>query len=102
MSAHCDLKLYEFAKEKYEAAPMESIRPKLLVTGRDLIAAGYPPGPEFKTMLEAAEDAQLEGTATTTEEGMTGSAGAVWCAPCHLIRSRAAKTPVMHLNANDK
>jgi poly(A) polymerase len=70
MSAHCDLKLYEFAKEMYEAAPVESIRPKLLVTGRDLIAAGYRPGPEFKTMLEAAEDAQLEGVATTTEEGM--------------------------------
>ena len=70
MSAHCDLKLYEFAKEKYEAAPVESIRPKLLVTGKDLIAAGYRPGPEFKTILEAAEDAQLEGLATTTEEGM--------------------------------
>src|SRR5271170_8041044 len=69
-SAHCDLKLYEFAKEKYEAAPVESMRPKLLVTGRDLIAAGYRPGPEFKTMLEAAEDAQLEGVATTTQEGM--------------------------------
>jgi poly(A) polymerase len=70
MSAHCDLKLYEFAKEKYETAPAESMRPKLLVTGRDLIAAGYRPGPQFKTMLEAAEDAQLEGVATTTEEGM--------------------------------
>src|SRR5271170_5973186 len=70
MSAHCDLKLYEFAKKKYEAAPVESMRPKLLVTGRDLIAAGYRPGPEFKTMLEAAEDAQLEGVATTTQEGM--------------------------------
>jgi poly(A) polymerase len=70
MSAHRNLKLYEFAKEKYEAASVESIRPKLLVTGRDLIAAGYRPGPEFKTMLEAAEDAQLEGVATTTEEGI--------------------------------
>jgi poly(A) polymerase len=70
MSAHSDLKLYEFAKEKYEAAPVESIRPKLLVTGRDLIAAGYRPGPEFKAILDAAEDAQLEGLATTTEEGM--------------------------------
>jgi poly(A) polymerase len=70
MSAHCDLKLYEFAKQKYEAAPVESIRPKLLVTGKDLIAAGYRPGPEFKTILDAAEDAQLEGIVTTTEEGM--------------------------------
>jgi poly(A) polymerase len=69
-SAHGDLRLYEFAKERYEAAPVETIRPKLLVTGRDLIAAGYRPGPEFKAMLEAAEDAQLENTATTTQEGL--------------------------------
>jgi poly(A) polymerase len=69
-SAHGDLRLYEFAKEKYEAAPVEEMRPKLLVTGRDLIAAGYRPGPQFKDMLEAAEDAQLEGRAKTTEEGL--------------------------------
>jgi poly(A) polymerase len=69
-SAHGDLRLYEFAKERYEATPVETIAPKLLVTGRDLIAAGYRPGPEFKEMLEAAEDAQLESRATTTEQGM--------------------------------
>ncbi|NYF53751.1 CCA tRNA nucleotidyltransferase [Tunturiibacter gelidoferens] len=70
MSAHGDLRLYEFAKDRYEAAPVEEMRPKLLVTGRDLIAAGYRPSPQFKEMLEAAEDAQLEGLATTTEEGL--------------------------------
>jgi poly(A) polymerase len=70
MSAHGDLGLYEFAKRRYEAASVETIRPRLLVTGGDLIRAGYKPGPEFKVMLEAAEDAQLEGTATTLEEGL--------------------------------
>jgi poly(A) polymerase len=69
-SAHGDLRLYEFAKQRYEAAPVETVRPKLLVTGKDLIAAGYRPGAEFKTMLEAAEDAQLEGSVTTTEDAM--------------------------------
>jgi poly(A) polymerase len=69
-SAHGDLRLYDFAKERYEATPVETIRPKLLVTGRDLIAAGYRPGPAFTTMLEVAEDAQLEGRATTTEGGL--------------------------------
>jgi poly(A) polymerase len=68
-SAHGDLRLYEFAKERYEATPVETIQPKLLVTGRDLIAAGYRPGPEFKAMLDAAEDAQLEGYITTAGEG---------------------------------
>ena len=69
-SAHGDLSLYEFAKERYEATPVETRKPQLLVTGRDLIAAGYRPGPEFKAMLETAEDAQLEGRAATTEDGL--------------------------------
>jgi poly(A) polymerase len=69
-SCHGDLRLYEFAKQRYEAAPMEEHRPALLVSGRDLIAAGYRPGPEFKAMLEVAEDAQLEGLVSTTEEAM--------------------------------
>ncbi len=69
-SAHGDLRLYEFAKERFEASPMETIKPKLLVTGKNLIDAGYRPGPEFKQMLEIAEDAQLEGRATTPEEAL--------------------------------
>jgi poly(A) polymerase len=69
-SAHDDLQLYEFARERFEATPVETMRPQLLVTGKDLIAAGYRPGPEFKAMLEVAEDAQLEGRATTTEDGL--------------------------------
>src|SRR5271168_5057383 len=69
-SAHGDLRLYEFAKERFEATPAETMRPKLLVTGKDLIDAGYRPGPEFKAMLEAAEDAQLEGRTTTMEDGL--------------------------------
>ncbi len=69
-SCHADLRLYEFAKERFEAEPAESVRPALLVTGRDLIAAGYRPGVEFKAMLEVAEDAQLEGVVGTTEEAL--------------------------------
>jgi poly(A) polymerase len=69
-SAHGDLRLYEFAKERFRATPTETMRPKLLVTGKDLIDAGYRPGPEFKAMLEAAEDAQLEGRTATTEDGL--------------------------------
>jgi poly(A) polymerase len=70
LSAHGDLSLYDFAKEQYERAPEEEIRPKLLLTGRELIAAGYRPGPKFKVMLEAAEDAQLEGTVSTPEQAL--------------------------------
>jgi poly(A) polymerase len=70
MSCHGDLTLYHFARQQYETAPAEHIQPKLLVTGHDLIAAGYRPGPQFKAMLEAAEDAQLEGHATTQTEAL--------------------------------
>jgi poly(A) polymerase len=70
LSSHGDLSLYEFAKERYEATPVESIQPKLLLTGRELIAAGYSPGPRFKKMLEAAEDAQLEGAVHTEAEAL--------------------------------
>jgi poly(A) polymerase len=70
LSSHCDLSLYEFAKRRREELPEEEVRPALLVTGRDLISAGYKPGPQFKELLRLAEDAQLEGRIHTLEEGM--------------------------------
>lgn len=70
LSSHADLSLYDFAKSAYETTEPHIVRPPLFVTGRDLIAAGYKPGPRFKAMLEAAEDAQLEGRIASTEEGM--------------------------------
>jgi poly(A) polymerase len=70
MSAHGDLSKYEFAKQKMAEMGEEEIRPKLLLTGADLIAAGYTPGPRFKQMLALAEDAQLEGTVSTKEEAL--------------------------------
>jgi len=78
LSSHRILRLYNFAKLRYEATPAEQVRPPLLVTGRDLIAAGYKPGPEFKQLLALAEDAQLEGRIATLDEGLQllqGTAG---------------------------
>lgn len=69
-SSHGDLSLYDFAKRRREELPEEEVRPPLLVTGRDLIDAGYEPGPRFKEMLRSAEDAQLEGTIHTREDGL--------------------------------
>jgi poly(A) polymerase len=70
LSSHCDLSLYEFAKRRREELPEKEVRPTLLVTGRDLISAGYKPGPQFKELLRLAEDAQLEGRIHTKEEGL--------------------------------
>jgi poly(A) polymerase len=69
-SAHGDLRLYEFTKQKLAELGEEQIRPALLLTGADLIAAGYRPGPNFRAMLTLAEDAQLEGTIATKDEAL--------------------------------
>ncbi len=70
LSSHKLLRLYDYAKSRYEETPAEQVRPVLLVTGRDLIAKGYQPGPAFKQLLAMAEDAQLEGRIRTREEGL--------------------------------
>jgi poly(A) polymerase len=70
MASHRGLELYEFAKDKLRSLPAEQIRPGPLITGDDLIAAGYTPGPQFKELLTAVEDAQLEGTIGTREQAM--------------------------------
>ncbi len=69
-SAHGDMTLYNFARAQYEAEPAPDLRPAPLLTGTDLILAGYRPSPQFKPMLSLAEDAQLEGTITAREEAL--------------------------------
>ncbi len=70
LAAHANLDIYNFVRAAYEAMPEETVRPAPLVTGRELIAAGYTPGPQFKDMLHAVEDAQLEGVIATRDEAL--------------------------------
>ena len=67
LSSHGQLDSYEYSREQLRSWPPEAIRPEPLVTGRDLIAAGYEPGPRFKEVLTTIEDAQLEGRLTSRE-----------------------------------
>jgi poly(A) polymerase len=69
-SSHGHLENYEFAKTKFEQSEPQELRPPRLLTGDDLIAAGYAPGPDFSRMLEVAEDAQLESRIRNKEEGL--------------------------------
>ncbi len=69
-SSHRMLGAYSYATRHFEELGNEEIRPKLLLTGAELIAAGYRPGPHFREMLEAAEDAQLEGQVATTDAAL--------------------------------
>jgi poly(A) polymerase len=70
-ASHRDLSLYEFVREKLENTPEEEIRPAPLISGEDLIQNGWTPGPQFRTVLQAIEDAQLEGTLHTREEAIS-------------------------------
>jgi putative nucleotidyltransferase with HDIG domain len=70
LSSHGGLANYDFVREKQLEVPPEQLRPVLLVTGHDLIAAGCKPGPAFGAALREAEDAQLEGRVTTREEAL--------------------------------
>jgi poly(A) polymerase len=70
LAAHANLDIWNFVRERYDAMPEEAMRPAPLITGRELIAAGYTPGAEFKQMLRAVEDAQLEGGIATADEAL--------------------------------
>ncbi len=75
LSSHGGLDNYEFVRRKQQETPPEILKPKPLVTGRELIAAGYQPGPIFGRVLAEIEDAQLEGRITTTAEAMEMARG---------------------------
>jgi poly(A) polymerase len=70
LSSHGDLTSYNFTREKMAEIPPAAMRPAPLITGDDLIAAGYAPGPQFKKILSAVEDSQLEGRLRNKEEAM--------------------------------
>jgi poly(A) polymerase len=70
LSSHGQLDAYEYTREQMRSLPPEAIRPTPLITGRDLIEAGYEPGPRFTEILAAVEDAQLEGRLTSREAAM--------------------------------
>jgi poly(A) polymerase len=61
LASHRNLSTHDLIRRKLSEIPAEKIRPAPLLTGDDLIAAGYAPGPRFRQILEAVEDAQLEG-----------------------------------------
>jgi len=61
---------WNYVRERVSSMTEEIVRPKPLITGRELIAAGYKPGAGFREMLQAAEDAQLEGEVRTEEEAL--------------------------------
>jgi poly(A) polymerase len=70
LASHGNLGAYEFVQQKRDEIPPQMIRPSKLVTGDDLIAAGHTPGPRFREILNAVEDAQLEGQLTSRDQAL--------------------------------
>jgi poly(A) polymerase len=70
LASHRNLSTYEFVRQKLTQIPAATMRPLPLVTGDDLIAAGHVPGPRFREILNAVEDAQLEGRLSSRDAAL--------------------------------
>jgi len=68
LASHGHLDSYEFVRRFLAETPPERVRPERLLTGDDLQDMGFRPGPLFSEILEALEDAQLEGEIKTRAE----------------------------------
>jgi poly(A) polymerase len=69
-SSHRMLDNYDFVRRFMDETPAEEIRPPRLLTGDDLLAIGLKPGPAFKEILNAVEEAQLDNSISTREEAL--------------------------------
>jgi poly(A) polymerase len=70
LASHRELGNYEFVRRKLAEIPPQDLRPKPLINGDDLVAAGFRPGPSFAAILGAVEDAQLEGRVHTPDAAL--------------------------------
>ena len=70
LSSNRRLENYEFVRQKLAQMKPEELRPTRLITGEDLIMLGYLQGQQFREILSAVEDAQLEGGVATRDEAL--------------------------------
>jgi poly(A) polymerase len=70
LSANGDLQYYRFCQEKLAELKQEEIHPEPLLRGRDLIAMGFSPGPNFHDILKEIEEAQLAGELSSREQAI--------------------------------
>lgn len=69
-SSHGMLDNYEFLKTRAREFASAPLIPPPLLTGRDLIAIGMRPGPQFSEILEAVQSRQLEGELADAEQAL--------------------------------
>jgi poly(A) polymerase len=59
-----------FCEQVLRDTPREELDPPPLLTGNDLKALGMKPGPEFKRLLDAVREAQLDGELRTRDDAL--------------------------------
>jgi poly(A) polymerase len=59
-----------FCERMIRETPPEELNPPPAVTGADLIDLGLKPGPEFKRLLDAVREAQLEGCVRSKDDAL--------------------------------
>lgn len=70
LASHGNLEAFCFTRDFARSLKPDEARPKPLLTGHDLMELGYIPGPEFKKILTALEDAQLESLIVDRESAL--------------------------------
>ena len=70
LSSRRPLDSYQFCLDKLREFEHEHIHPPRLISGEDLLALGFQPGPVFKEIMEYVEDAQLEGEIATRDHAL--------------------------------
>jgi poly(A) polymerase len=69
LASNKDLRLYEFCRAKQRELAAD-LKPPPLLRGRDLLEMGFEPGPRFREILDAVEEAQLENRLTTRPQAL--------------------------------
>ena len=70
LASNNDLRNYDFCRAKQSEFGAAQLKPPPLLRGRDLLAMGYEPGSHFRRILDAVEEAQLEGRLLTHIEAV--------------------------------
>jgi len=70
LASHGNLEAYDFVQQFLRETPPDQVHPPRLVTGDDLKSMGMSPGPRFKEILLAVEEAQLDGRFSDRESAL--------------------------------
>lgn len=70
LASSSNLGFYHFCAHALGTMGREEIRPPRLLDGDDLIAMGFAPGPQFKSILKDVEDQQLDGALASREQAV--------------------------------